>query len=341
MTNISIGKRNLISDVDGITIGNISNQKLKSGVTAIVCDEPTIASVHVMGGAPGTRDTELLSPENIVDHVDGLVLSGGSAFGIDAGAGAMAAMQQAGRGFEIGDVRVPITPAAILFDLLNGGDKDWGRYPPYREMGFDAVQAADVEFELGSVGAGTGALAANCKGGLGSASSIITFEDGQQITIGAIVAANPLGSPLVGESNRFWAAPFEMDDEFGGLGIASPFPANAYDLRIKGRDAQKSGANTTIAVIATDACLTTSQAKRLAVASHDGFARAIYPSHTPLDGDLIFALATGKSGVTPDVSQQIDLGAIAANTMSRAIARGIYAARKAENDVLPAWNDLR
>lgn len=183
MTNIKTGKRNLISDVNGISVGNITDQNLKSGVTAIVCDEPTIASVHVMGGAPGTRDTDLLSPENVVDHVDGFVLSGGSGFGIDAGAGAMAAMQKAGRGFQIGDVRVPIVPSAILFDLLNGGDKNWGKYPPYREMGFAAVEAADVEFELGSVGAGTGALAANCKGGLGSASTILTFEDGQQITI--------------------------------------------------------------------------------------------------------------------------------------------------------------
>lgn len=341
MTNITTGKRNLISDVNGISVGNVSDQKLKSGVTAIICDEPTIASVHVMGGAPGTRDTELLSPENVVDHVDGLILSGGSAFGLDSGAGAMAAMQNAGRGFEIGDVRVPILPSAILFDLLNGGDKDWGQYPPYREMGFAAVEVADTEFEIGSVGAGTGALAANCKGGLGSASTILTFEDGQKITIGALAAVNPLGSPLVGDGNRFWAAPLELDDEFGGLGVAHPFPKNAYDLRIKGRDAQKSGANTTIAVIATDAVLSTSQAKRLAVASHDGFARAIYPSHTPLDGDLIFALATGKSNHAPNISEQIDLGAIAANTMSRAIARGVYAATKAENDMLPVWADLQ
>lgn len=340
MTPIRTGKRNLISDVEGILVGNKADQKLKSGVTAIVCDVPCIAAVHVMGGAPGTRETDLLSPENVVEEIDGLILSGGSAFGLDAASGAQAAMREMGRGFEIGPLRVPIIPAAILFDLMNGGDKDWGQYPPYRELGYDAVQAVAVEFELGSVGAGTGALTAVCKGGLGSASSVITLDDGRQITIGALVAVNPLGSPLVGESKNFWAAPFEMEDEFGGLGVAHPFPADANDLRIKGREAQKSGANTTIAVIATDAVLNTAQAKRLAVASHDGFARAIYPSHTPLDGDLIFGLATGKSGVAPDISQQIDLGAIAANTMSRAIARGVYAATKAANDVLPVWNAL-
>lgn len=340
MNHISTGKRNLISDVDGIMVGNEADDKLKSGVTAIVCDTPCIAAVHVMGGAPGTRETDLLSPENVVEEVDGLILSGGSAFGLDAASGAQAAMREMGRGFEIGPLRVPIIPAAILFDLMNGGDKDWGQYPPYREMGYDAVQAAGVEFELGSVGAGTGALTAVCKGGLGSASSVITLEDGRKITIGALVAVNPLGSPLVGDGRHFWAAPFEREEEFGGLGVAHPLPSDASDLRIKGRDAQKSGANTTIAVIATDAVLNTSQAKRLAVASHDGFARAIYPSHTPLDGDLIFGLATGKSGVAPDISQQIDLGAIAANTMSRAIARGVFAARQADNDVLPVWSVL-
>ncbi|NRA87085.1 MAG: P1 family peptidase [Rhizobiales bacterium] len=341
MNDISTGKRNLISDVDGIMVGNKADNKLKSGVTAIVCEAPFIAAVHVMGGAPGTRETDLLSPENVVEEVDGLILSGGSAFGLDAASGAQAAMREMGRGFEIGPLRVPIIPAAILFDLMNGGDKDWGQYPPYRELGYDAVQVADTEFELGSVGAGTGALSAVCKGGLGSASTVITLEDGQKITIGALVAVNPLGSPLVGDGRHFWAAPFEMNDEFGGLGVAHPFPINANSLRIKGREAQKSSANTTIAVIATDAVLNTAQAKRLAVASHDGFARAIYPSHTPLDGDLIFSLATGKSGVAPDISLQIDLGAIAANTMSRAIARGVYAATKAEHDVLPVWTTLK
>ncbi|PCI86868.1 MAG: peptidase T4 [Hyphomicrobiales bacterium] len=341
MSHISTGKRNLISDVDGIMVGNKADEKLKSGVTAIVCETPYIAAVHVMGGAPGTRETDLLSPENIVEEIDGLILSGGSAFGLDAASGAQAAIREMGRGFEIGPLRVPIIPAAILFDLMNGGDKDWGQYPPYREMGYDAVRAAGAEFELGSIGAGTGALTAVCKGGLGSASSVITLDDGQKITIGALVAVNPLGSPLVGDGKHFWAAPFEIDEEFGGLGVAHPFPNDAYDLRIKGREAQKSGANTTIAVIATDAVLNTAQAKRLAVASHDGFARAIYPSHTPLDGDLIFGLATGKSGVAPDISQQIDLGAVAANTMSRAIARGVFAASCADNDVLPVWNDLK
>jgi len=339
MTSISTGQRNLISDVDGILVGNISDERLKSGVTAVVCETPTIASVHVMGGAPGTRETDLLSPENVVEEVDGLVLSGGSAFGLDAASGAQAAMRELGRGFEIGPHRVPIVPAAILFDLMNGGDKDWGRYAPYREMGYEAVKVAGRDFELGTQGAGTGALTAVCKGGLGSASSVITLGDGNKITIGALVAANPLGSTLVGDTSNFWAAPFEQGKEFGGRGVAEPFPDDSDELRIKHRDMLQSGTNTTIAVIATDACLSKAQAKRLAVAAHDGFARAIWPSHTPLDGDLVFALATGRSNVVPTLDQYIDLGAVASSTMSRAIARGIYEARPADNDLLPAWQE--
>jgi len=337
MTSVSSGPRNLISDVNGILVGNISDDRLKSGVTAIVCQEPTIASVHVMGGAPGTRETDLLSPENVVEEIDGLVLSGGSAFGLDAASGAQAALRELGRGFQIGPHKIPIVPAAILFDLTNGGNKDWGRYAPYREMGYEAVKVAEADFSIGTEGAGTGALTAVCKGGLGSASSMISLGDGNEITIGALVAVNPLGSALVGTTGHFWAAPFEIGDEFGGRGVAEPFPADGDELRIKHREMLESGANTTIAVIATDACLSKAQAKRLAVAAHDGFARAIWPSHTPLDGDLIFALATGKSKVTPTLDQYIDLGAIASSTMSRAIARGIYEARAADKDLLPTW----
>lgn len=340
MKNLAQGTLNLISDVKGIKVGNVSDKKIKSGVTALVCDEPTVASIYIMGGAPGTVDTALLEPENIVEKIDAIVLSGGSAFGLESASGAQAALREMERGFIIGDQKVPLVPSAILFDLINGGNKDWGRFSPYRDMGYQAVLNVKTEFELGSVGAGTGALCANVKGGLGSASSVYTFEDGKQITIGALVAVNPLGSPMVGTGKQFWAAPFEQNDEFGGLGSPSPHPTNATDLRIKGRENLQTGTNTTIAIIATDAVLTKSQAKRLALAAHDGFARAIWPSHTPLDGDLVFGLATAQSGVEPDIGQQIDLCAIAASTMSRAIARGIYLATKTESDPLPIWADL-
>jgi len=331
------GPKNLITDVEGIRVGNASDKTVKSGVTAIICDTDVTASVHVMGGAPGTRETDLLSPENLVEDIEALTLAGGSAFGLDAASGVQAALREMGRGFEIGPHRIPIVPTAIIFDLINGGNKDWGRFSPYRDLGFEAANSAGTEFDLGSHGAGFGAVTATCKGGLGSASTVIKSADGADITIGALVVVNALGSPIIGDTKHFWAAPFEIDNEFGGFGQPSPYPENARKLRIKHRDQAKPGANTTIAVIATDAVLTKAQAKRLAIAAHDGFARAIWPSHTPLDGDLIFSLATGQSCIAPALDQQIDLGAYAASTMSRAIARGIFEATDAPGDLLSTW----
>lgn len=331
------GPRNLITDVPGLRVGNAQDENLKSGVTALLCDTENVASVHVMGGAPGTRDTDLLQPENVVQSVDGFVLSGGSAFGLDAAGGVQAKLRQDGKGFAVGDQRVPIVPGAILFDLINGGNKDWGDFPPYRDLGYEAACNAASIFELGSAGAGTGALIGGhptgLKGGLGSASAILPSG----ITVGALVAVNALGAATVGEGPHFWAAPFEIDDEFGGHG---PFDGRAEDaqkIRIKFRETSGPGTNTTIAVIATDATLTAGETKRLAIAAHDGFARAIWPSHTPLDGDLVFGIANGASGVTPTMDQQIDLSAAAAATMSRAVARGIYCAETRDKDVFPTW----
>ncbi|WP_421873339.1 P1 family peptidase [Pararhizobium sp.] len=328
------GPRNAITDVGGLKVGNAQDHRLKSGVSAVVCDQPAVAAVQVLGGAPGTRETDLLEPHNTVQTVDAIVLSGGSAFGLDAASGAQAALRQMGRGFPVGNLHIPIVPAAILFDLINGGDKDWGLYPPYRELGYAAVQAAALEFATGTAGAGTGALTATFKGGLGTASTVL----GNGITIGALVAVNALGSATIGDTRHFWSAPFEENAEFGGLGMPHPFPKDAGDLRIKFRSQQSETKNTTIAVIATDAVLTKAEAKRLAIAAHDGFSRALWPSHTPLDGDLVFALATGTSGKTIDLQDFIDLSAAAASTMARAIARGVHDAVPAENDMLVAWS---
>lgn len=327
------GARNLITDVAGLKVGNAGDHPLKSGVTVVFCEEPATAAVQVLGGAPGTRETDLLEPHNTVQTVDALVLSGGSAFGLDAATGVQAGLREMGRGFAVGPHRVPIVPAAILFDLMNGGGKDWGRYSPYRELGYAALENVGTDFETGSVGAGTGALTATFKGGLGSASTVLT----EGFTVGALVAVNALGSATVGETRHFWAAPFEEDGEFGGLGLPAPFPVEARFPRTK-LSARPSGTeNTTIAVIATDAVLTKAEAKRLAIAAHDGFARALWPAHTPLDGDLVFALATGKSGRTPAPEDFIALCAAAAATMARAIARGVHDATPMEGDVLPSW----
>jgi L-aminopeptidase/D-esterase-like protein len=327
------GPRNLITDVAGLAVGNAADARLKSGVTAVVCEEPTVASYQILGGAPGTRETDLLEPHNSVPAINAVVLSGGSAFGLDAASGVQAALRERGIGFEMGGHRIPIVPTAILFDLRNGGDKDWGRFPPYRELGYEAAHAVGHDFPLGTVGAGTGALSAGLKGGLGSASTVL--DNG--ITIGALAAVNPTGSVTVARSRHFWAAPFEIGNEFGGLGYPLPMPDSARKILLKFRDRNDAG-NTTIAVIATDAVLSKAEAKRLAMAAHDGFARAIWPTHTPADGDLVFALATGRSGKTVEFDDAIDLYAAAGATMARAIARGVHAATAADGDLFPVWS---
>ncbi len=327
------GPNNRLTDVAGLAVGNATDHRLRSGVTVVLCTEPATAAVQVLGGAPGTRETDLLEPHNTVETVDALVLSGGSAFGLDAASGVQAGLREMGRGFAVGPHRVPIVPAAILFDLMNGGDKDWGRYPPYRELGYAALAGAGADFATGSVGAGTGALTATYKGGLGTASSVV--EGG--FTIGALVAVNALGSATVGDTRHFWAAPFEEANEFGGLGLPFPFPPEASTPRTKLSRRPTGTENTTIAVIATDAVLTKAEAKRLAIAAHDGLARALWPAHTPLDGDLVFALATGGSGRQPAPEDFITLCAAAAATMARAIARGVHDATPMPGDALPSW----
>ncbi len=321
--------KNLLTDVAGLKVGNADDAKLKSGVTVVVCDEPAVASVHVMGGAPGTRETDLLAPEQTVASIDAVVLSGGSAFGLDAAGGVMTTLAEAGRGVLVGTARVPIVPAAILFDLLNGGDKNWGGRTPYADLGRAALASADDTFELGSVGAGAGATTANLKGGLGSAS--VQLENG--IIVAALVAVNAVGQVTIGSTEHFWAGPFEQSAEFGGLGAPFAYPADATALRYKGQGPR---ASTTISVVATDARLTKAEAKRLAVMTHDGFARAIWPSHTPMDGDIVFAIATGRSDAKPDMTE---IGSAGATCMARSIARGVFRATAAPGDILPTWRE--
>jgi len=316
------GPRNLITDVAGLRVGNARDDRLKSGVSVVMGDAPFTAGVHVMGGAPGTRETDLLAPDKMVQGVDALVLSGGSAFGLAAADGVMGALHRMGRGFAVGTARVPIVPAAILFDLLNGGDKDWAENP-YPALGRAAVAVAGPDFALGSEGAGTGALVAGLKGGLGSASVVV-----EGVTVGALVAVNALGAVTMGEGPQFWAAPFEMGAEFGGLGIGR---TGAFPFALKGKTTA-----TTIAVVATDAALTKAEATRMAVAAHDGMARAIVPAHTPHDGDLVFAAATGTRPLPPGGA--LWLGHAAALVLARAIARGVYHARPMPGDISPAWS---
>ena len=320
-----VGNRNTIADVAGLMVGNAVDPGLRSGCTVVVGERPFVAGVSVMGGAPGTRETDLLAPDRLVQEVDALVLSGGSAFGLDACSGVADGLRARGRGFPVGDQRVPIVPGAILFDLLNGGDKAWHRNP-YYGLGLQALGAAGDAFELGSAGAGYGASTGRWKGGLGSASVVLDCG----VTVGALVAVNALGSVTVGEGRRFWAAPFEMGDEFGGLGVGGAAPMGD-PVPVK-----RMGEATTIAVVATDARLSQAQATRVAVAAQDGMARAIVPSHTLLDGDLVFAAATGMREVDP-VLGVYQIGHAAAVCLARAIARGVFLARPVAGDLQRAW----
>src|SRR5260370_718541 len=260
-----MAQRNLITDVAGVLVGHADDVRLASGVTVIVFEEPAVAAVDVRGGAPGTREPDLLEPHRTVERIDGVVLSGGWAFGLDAGAGVQAFLRERGRGFAIGDIRVPLVCGAVLFDLLNGGDKNWGRFPPYRDLGYAAASAAARTFALGTAGAGVGATTLRLKGGRRSAAA--RTPDGR--TAGGLVKA---------------------------------------------------------------------QAKELAVIAQDGLARAIYPVHTTLDGDTVFAAATGRRPLVDAVNEVTELGAIAANALARAVARAVFEA-KALPGGLPSWQD--
>jgi D-aminopeptidase len=323
---MTAGARNLITDVAGLRVGNAQDARLKSGVTVLTAEDRFTAGVAVMGGAPGTRETDLLAPDKTVQQVDALVLSGGSAFGLAAADGVATGLRAMDRGFAVGPHRVPIVPAAILFDLMAGGVHDW-QDTPYPGLGRAALAAAGPDFALGSAGVGTGCTTATVKGGLGSASARLASGH----IVGALVAVNALGSATVSTTRHFWAAPFEQGTEFGGLGPAPTFPVH---------HPTKLGAapNTTLAVVATDAALDQAQCTRMATAAHDGLARALVPAHTPMDGDLVFAASTGARPLSEPVAETLALGHAAATCLARAIARGVHAASPAPDDPLPCWS---
>ena len=313
--------QNLITDVPGILVGNAHDEHIKTGTTVLTAANPFTCGVHVMGGAPGTRETDLLAPDKLVEQVDALVLSGGSGFGLDAGSGVADALRNLGRGFAVGDVHVPVVPGAIIFDLTNGGDKNWTTNP-YRDLGARAFADASSTFDLGTAGAGFGATTATLKGGLGSASMALPGG----VIVGAVVAVNAIGSATVGDGPHFWAAPFEENSEFGGRGPSPTYPT--------GRPATKgSTRNTTIGIVATNAKLTQAQCLRMATAAHDGIGRALIPAHTPVDGDLIFGISTNEVP-TDDL---LYLGHAAATCMARAIARGVFLARSDPREDLPCY----
>jgi len=313
-----VGPRNAITDVPGIKVGNAEDHDALSGVTVVLPDRPVMATVDLRGGATGTREIERLHPADLLDQFHGFVLSGGSAFGLGAADGVMTWLAARGRGFVVRQAVVPIVPAAILFDLSNGGDKAWGDEPPYRALGIRAAEAAGLDFALGNAGAGLGATAGPLKGGLGSAS--VVHETGT--TVGALAAVNCFGSVLMPRSATFWAWPFERDEELGGQ---APPPADLprdLEYRFEGAPAT----NTTLVLVASDARLTKAQAHRVAVMAQDGMARAIRPVHTPMDGDTLFMLATCEREMEDPFIEVPRIGMMAADCVARAIARGVYEA---------------
>jgi len=327
------GTRNLITDVPGITVGNAEDHTARSGVTVVVPEEPAVAAIDVRGGAPGTRESDALDPHCLVDRIDAIALSGGSSFGLDAASGVMSWLHQRGRGFKVRETVVPIVPAAILFDLDNGGDKNWGDEAPYRAMGRVAADAAGQAFTLGNMGAGLGARAGRLKGGLGSASfQYQPMEGGVGYTVGALAAVNCVGSIVMPETATFWAWALEQNGEFGGR----PPPQHAVSAdRLDFPFDSPRGANTTLAVVATDAALSKAEAGRVAIMAHDGFARAIRPVHTPFDGDSVFVLATGQKDLANRPADIGRIGMLAADCVARAIARGVFEAETLDN--LPSY----
>jgi L-aminopeptidase/D-esterase-like protein len=302
--------KNLLTDIAGVRVGHADDATVASGVTAVVFDQPMITAIDIRGGGPGTREAGALQLENTVERIDGIALAGGSAFGLDAGGGVQARLAEQGRGFVVRGAVIPIVAGAIIFDLLNGGDKAWGRFAPYRDLGYTAAAAASTSFALGSIGAGLGATTATFKGGIGSASAMTM--DG--VAVAALAVVNAVGSVTVGNGPWFWAAPFEVDAEFGGRGLPASFTSEMLAMRIKGGPDVTAAESTTLAVVVTDAALTKPQAKRLAMIAQTGMARAIYPVHAPLDGDVVFAAATGEKPVDPLVGLT-ELGMLAANAL--------------------------
>lgn len=330
------GPRNRITDVPGLRVGNATDLRLKSGVTVLTAGRPFVAAVDIRGGAPGTRETDLLAPGRLVSSVDAIVLAGGSAFGLSAACGVTDRLRVLGRGFRAGPALVPIVPAAILFDLANGGDKAWDEnpYPALGAAALDTALDGDGGFALGSVGAGSGAMTATLMGGLGSA-SLVTASGA---TVGALAAVNAFGGVCPPGSRHFWAGLFEIGDEFGGLGpVREPAPA-VTPRPLKPGPAEPL-ANTTIAVVATDAALDKAGARRFAEVAQTGMARAILPAHTAFDGDLVFAVSTGARPVA-DALEEVALGDAAALCLARAIARGVHAARPMPGNLLPCWSEL-
>jgi L-aminopeptidase/D-esterase-like protein len=327
MTKLLNGPSNSITDIDGFLVGNAHDSKLKSGVTVLTRSTSFRASVSILGGAPGTKETDLLSPDKIVDNIDGIVLSGGSAFGLDASSGVMDCLKNRNRGFDTGSIKVPIVPSAILFDLKNGGFKDW-KINPYRDLGQNAFLNVSEKFEIGSVGAGCGATTSVVKGGLGTAS----FFYGDRVKVGAIVAVNSVGSPCFPGTNILYSDFYGANKKHLEKPPASSLINSTKLLK---------GEATTLGIVCTNLNFNKSDLNRIATAAHSGIARAIEPSHTPFDGDIIFSATSGTQPIDSKDKDLMLVCQLSALCITQAIGSAIKAARKKRGDKLACWADIK
>tara|TARA_B100001057_G_scaffold462501_1_gene515532 strand:+ start:172 stop:1179 length:1008 start_codon:yes stop_codon:yes gene_type:complete len=326
------GKKNLITDIDNVLVGNSEDELSKTGVTIIYFKKPSVAGYHVMGGAPGTRETDLLDSDKMIQKIDCIVFSGGSVFGLEAASGVCNELRKEKRGFQVDEFNIPIVPSAILFDLHNGGKKDFYKNF-YYDLGIKALKNISTNFQLGNYGAGKGSLTENLKGGLGSASLNVN-----NFNIGALCIVNSFGSVTIDNKKNFWASPFEIDNEFGNLGFPKKIIKNNFFFKKKNLFNKREA--TTLVVVATDAKLTKSEATRISVIAHDGISRSIFPSHTQFDGDIIFTVSTGKKEIKDPNNDLMILGNAAAICISRSIARAVYNAKPEKNDKKKSWSEL-
>ncbi|MCA1962285.1 MAG: P1 family peptidase [Desulfomonile sp.] len=327
------GKHNALTDVSGIAVGHYTDLNHVSGVTVVLCLNGATAGVDVRGAAPGTRETDLLLPENLVEKVHAIVLSGGSVFGLSAADGVVQWLARRGVGFPLEEGHVaPIVPAATLFDLGRGPEYVQPIEPGWGVMACEA--ASDGPAVCGCVGAGTGALAGGVKGGVGTASEVL--ESG--LVVAALVAVNSLGSVIDPATGLPWEVRLELDNEFGEF--------SRIAVRVPEIRPARVAENTTIGVVATDATLTKAQARKVAQMAHDGLARAIRPAHTMVDGDTLFCLATGIKELpdtpsffaAPKVQALTEIGRAAADCTSRAVIRALFEATSLEG--MKSFRDL-
>ena len=341
------GKKNLITDILGIQVGHAEDNKIGTGVTVITGESHFTAAVDVRGGGPGTRETDMLNLENSIGRADAIVLSGGSAFGLDACAEVQDLLRQDNKGYKLGKAIVPLVPGAVIFDL-NINDNPHiniiGKQSPWRKLANIAYKSANTDFLLGSFGAGCGATTATLKGGQGSSSWLQTFSNGEKYIVGAIVVNNAVGNPLLNDGPHFLSAYLEFGDEFGGHGVSNDLYDNVLRAkRLPSSNSKKEifdniPSNTVIGVVATNAPLTRANLKRLAIMAHDGIARSLCPAHTPMDGDTIFSISTCKN-INEQVLDNVDilaLGARGSDCVARACNRAVYEALKIGNSK-PGW----